>query len=389
MRSQISSHIKVPRVFTERTRRGDRLNSRQNPSPPLMKSGDFCCKIVRDYQRLTINSIPSPMKLQRTTVILVLLALGLAGFVYYFEFRRPARQEVVEEKERQLFSFEENQVQSVTVKIEDSRLAFERQAETDSSKWLMTQPESAPASDASLAFLLSKLVNATSDRVLTVEPEQLQDYGLDEPRAIVEITLDNRETHQLRLGNKDFTNSSLYALIDSENAIASLTVETVEPEEQTDDVEGTVDLENASVDKVEAEEQTDENEVNVELEDDSTDEREENDNTAEVDSTREEVDSSSDSQVEGEVNAEGDRLVETERMTVDPGEESSESQREVETKELKVVLVPADFEYAVDRPLSEWKKAEEETSDATADEASDEEEDSEERSPEETDDADE
>ena len=343
------------------------------------------------------------MKLQRTTVILVLLALGLAGFVYYFEFRRPARQEVVEEKERQLFSFEENQVQSVTVKIDDSRLAFERQAETDSSKWLMTQPESAPASDASLAFLLSKLVNAASDRALTVEPAQLQDYGLDEPRAIVEITLDNRETHQLRLGNKDFTNSSLYALVDSENAIANLTVKTVESEEQTDDVEVTVDLENASVEKVEAEEQTAENEVTVDLEDDSTDEEgenddtvddstdeeEDNDDTAEVDSTIEGADSSSDSQVKGEVNAEGYPVVETEEITVDPEEESSESQREVETKELKVVLVPADFEYAVDRPLSEWKKAEEETSDATADEASDEEEDSEERSPEETDDADE
>lgn len=202
------------------------------------------------------------MKIQRTTIIWVLLALGLGGFVYYFEFNKPVQEEVVRQKQQQLFDFEEQHVQSVQVQIKDQTLLFERQAETDSSKWMMRSPESAPASEAAVVFLLSKLVNAKSDRAFTVSAAQLSEYGLDEPMATVEITLDNGKTHQLRLGNKDFTNSQLYGLVDA---------------------------------KI-------------------------NNNSADA--------------------------------------EEVSSEELITEEELKVVLVPADFEYAIDRPLSEWKPEE-------------------------------
>ena len=80
--------------------------------------------------------------------------------------------------------------------------------------------------------------------------------------ATVEITIDNEETYQLRLGNKDFTNSQLYGLVDAE------------------------------------------------------------------------------------INNESS------------GAEEVGSEELIAEEELKVVLVPADFEYAVDRPLSEWKPEE-------------------------------
>jgi len=239
------------------------------------------------------------MKIQRTTIIWVLLALGLGGFVYYFEFNKPVQEEVVRQKQQQLFDFEEKQVQSVQVQIKDRTLLFERQAETGSSQWMMRSPESAPASEAAVVFLLSKLVNAKSDRAFTVSAAQLSEYGLDEPMATVEITIDNGKTHQLRLGNKDFTNSQLYGLVDSR--------------------------------------------INN--------------------------------------NSSGAEEVGSEELIADA--------------ELKVVLVPADFEYAVDRPLSEWKpeendeesSSEEESSESETDEESSSEEESSESETDEPDDS--
>ncbi|MBC6453123.1 MAG: DUF4340 domain-containing protein [Hormoscilla sp. SP5CHS1] len=215
------------------------------------------------------------MKIQRTTIILVLLALGLGGFVYYFEFNRPKREEVVRQKQLfELFDFEEKQVQSVQVQIKDRTLLFERQAETGSYKWMMRSPESAPASEAAVVFLLSKLVNAKSDRAFTISAAQLSEYGLDEPIATVEITLDNGKTHQLRLGNKDFINSQLYGLVDAK-----------------------INRDNS-------------------------------------------------------------------------GAEEENSDELIAEEELKVVLVPADFEYAVDRPLSEWKPEENDEASSEEEESS-------------------
>jgi len=125
-----------------------------------------------------------------------------------------------------------------------------------------------------VVFLLSKLVNAKGDRAFTVSATQLSEYGLDEPMATVEITIDNGKTHQLRLGNKDFTNSQLYGLVD-----VNINIDNSGPEEVGSD------------------------ESNVE-------------------------------------------------------------------EKLKVVLVPADFEYAVDRPLSEWKPEENDEESSSEEESS-------------------
>ena len=56
------------------------------------------------------------MKLQQTTLILLLLALGLGGFVYFYEVRGATQRQEAKANEQQIFSFEEEQVQSFTVK---------------------------------------------------------------------------------------------------------------------------------------------------------------------------------------------------------------------------------------------------------------------------------
>ena len=168
------------------------------------------------------------MKLQRTTLILLLLALGLGGFVYFHEVRGDTQRQEAKAKEQQLFSFTADQVQSVTVKKPEQTLELEREGNINSSTadisiWQLKSPSVAPASDASVSYLMDLLVKGKSDRTLQVSAAQLQEYGLDRPQATIEVKLKNQQTHQIVLGKPDFNHSFLYAQADppakpSENA---------------------------------------------------------------------------------------------------------------------------------------------------------------------------
>ncbi|HEY9872734.1 MAG TPA: DUF4340 domain-containing protein [Candidatus Obscuribacterales bacterium] len=159
------------------------------------------------------------MKLQRTTLILIVLALGLGSFVYFYEIKAEPQRQAAKAKQGKLFSFEKEQIQAFTIKNPEQTLKFERvnQQPGDEkriSPWQMKLPLDVPASDPSVSFLLNWLVDAKSDRTLTVPADDLQEYGLDRPQAKVEVTLKNQETHELILGKPNFNKSFLYAEAD-------------------------------------------------------------------------------------------------------------------------------------------------------------------------------
>ncbi|MFB2975345.1 DUF4340 domain-containing protein [Microseira sp. BLCC-F43] len=88
------------------------------------------------------------MKLQRSTWILILAAILLGGIVYVYEIEGRPQREATKALENQLFDFQENDVQSVTLKTKDKTLLFERNSQPPSGnstqpKWLMTVLEMA------------------------------------------------------------------------------------------------------------------------------------------------------------------------------------------------------------------------------------------------------
>ncbi|MEH1968686.1 DUF4340 domain-containing protein [Nostoc sp.] len=154
------------------------------------------------------------MKLPRTTLILILLALGLGGFVYFYEIRGATVREEIKEQKQQIFSFGEDDVQSLTVKTKKLTLNLERSPESSNPKWLIKSPISGPANDAIVSYLMDLLVKGNSDRTLSTPAKELGEFALDQPQATIDITLKNRQSHQLILGKSNFNGRFLYAQAD-------------------------------------------------------------------------------------------------------------------------------------------------------------------------------
>ena len=153
------------------------------------------------------------MKLQKNTLVLIAVALSLAGLVSLFEIQVAPKQEAAKDENQRIFAFKSDRIQFFTVKTPENILTFERvyARKGGKSSWEMKVPMQAHANQASVDFLLDRLGTGKSDRTISISPAQLPEFGLDKPQATVTVKLDNQETHRLVLGKTDFSGRFLYA----------------------------------------------------------------------------------------------------------------------------------------------------------------------------------
>ena len=154
------------------------------------------------------------MKLPRTTLVLIFLALGLGGFVYFYEIQGTTQGEQLQAQKQQIFTFTQDDIQSLTIQKQDITVSLKRNTPSTQPQWSLTSPSTEPANDAIVAYLTNLLVNGQSDRTLEITPNQLEEFGFSQPLATININLKNQKTHQLILGNPDFNNRFLYAQTD-------------------------------------------------------------------------------------------------------------------------------------------------------------------------------
>lgn len=164
------------------------------------------------------------MKLQRSTLILLLVALGLAGAVYVFEIRVSEKQEKIAAQKEQIFTFSADDVQSLTVTVPNQTITVERIDAEDTetaSPWRLTKPLQTLANPASVNNVISYLVKSQTDpatntgiRQLNISETELSNYGLNNPEKTIEVKLKNNQSHRLVLGKPDFNGRSIYAQID-------------------------------------------------------------------------------------------------------------------------------------------------------------------------------
>jgi hypothetical protein len=153
------------------------------------------------------------MALKKNTVVLVAIALVLGGGVILMESQQGSSPTATETEGEAgpIFDFLETDVTGLHIETQTQEVTFERD---ELGFWQMTEPESVPAEEAAIAFLLSRLNTDGRLRTITVDGAEQADFGLDVPLATVDITLADGTTHLFVLGDPDFSGSAYYALVD-------------------------------------------------------------------------------------------------------------------------------------------------------------------------------
>ncbi len=158
------------------------------------------------------------MKLQKSTLTLLISAVVLTFgvVVYETQYSDGPRSEDTEGGDR-LFTFEETDVEQLTLERNDETLAFAQNLDNPDIEvsWRMVEPEETLAEPAAVAYLLNILTTDPSLQTLTATAEQLVQYGLDDPNATIELVLADETTHTVKIGGTDFSGDNRYVQVDN------------------------------------------------------------------------------------------------------------------------------------------------------------------------------
>src|SRR5512137_2961444 len=98
------------------------------------------------------------MKLQKTTLGLLITAILFGGVVYIYEIQNEPKQEETQSQEKKVFDFEEKDIKILTIETQGKTLKFEK-TQNSQKPWQMKQPEDKVGNDAIISFLTNLLAS--------------------------------------------------------------------------------------------------------------------------------------------------------------------------------------------------------------------------------------
>jgi hypothetical protein len=156
--------------------------------------------------------------MKKTTLFVLLIALGMAAYVYFYELRHGRGRDVTKDESTAAFPFAADDIVAITIERNGQKVALEKRNDT----WRITAPVETRADQNAVSALVSSLAGARLERTLAADPSRLEDFGLAQPAVTVTIRLASGEEHALRLGARDFSGASVYAFVDQRREVALL-----------------------------------------------------------------------------------------------------------------------------------------------------------------------
>ncbi|VVM04532.1 hypothetical protein MAMC_00094 [Methylacidimicrobium cyclopophantes] len=149
------------------------------------------------------------MKQFRSGLLLLLVALGLFGYIVLVDRGKQSTEEQLR-TEKQIFHFQSQNVTWLRIAASDHSVTLEKKE----NHWRITSPIRAEADDSAVDRLLTELEFVESERTIPSKElgkvDPLKQWGLAAPSLIVEFR-DGKETHGLYIGRKTAVRDLVYA----------------------------------------------------------------------------------------------------------------------------------------------------------------------------------
>lgn len=155
----------------------------------------------------------------RTPIILAIVVLLLAGYVFFFERDRPGRSEIEARAGFLIESLVRDRLSRIEVSSGDAHMAMSREGEDFDETWTLEQPVQAAADPERVEDYVRNWEFAIATR--TLEDPSAQDvrsFGLDAPKASVRFEM-GRAGVTVRLGSGTPVDGGGYVRIDDRDQV--------------------------------------------------------------------------------------------------------------------------------------------------------------------------
>jgi hypothetical protein len=154
----------------------------------------------------------------------LLVAILAGGAVYYFDWQRGQKEaeKVTQDTSKPAFSLQAQDISSLSISYPADPKSQTIQLEKRGGVWEIAQPIQTGADDRSVQGIVEQLATARVSQTEPGAPDRLKVYGLDTPAVALDFQLQSGAKHNLKLGKKDFTGVSVYAIADNAKDVVLL-----------------------------------------------------------------------------------------------------------------------------------------------------------------------
>ncbi len=162
------------------------------------------------------------MILKKSTLVVMLCAIGLSAGVYYFDWKKGAETKPVADTSKPAFSLQASDITSFTIshpaQTDDKPIRFEKQ----NGDWRIVGPVATDADQSSASGIADQLASARIAQTESGSADRRKAFGLDPPQLSIDFQLASGSKHSVELGNQDFTQEYVYAIVDNGQSVALL-----------------------------------------------------------------------------------------------------------------------------------------------------------------------
>lgn len=162
--------------------------------------------------------------IKKSTLIVVVCAILLGGTVYYFQWRASKAEKPPEDASKLAFSMQADDITGITISHPNKSDQPVVQLSNQNGDWSLTKPLETAADASAARGIADGLASARISQTEPGTPDRLKAYGLDSPRMELDFQLKKGPRHRILMGDKDFTDVSVYSLIDGAKTVSLLPI---------------------------------------------------------------------------------------------------------------------------------------------------------------------
>lgn len=152
------------------------------------------------------------------TLILLILAVGLAAYVQFVDKKIPTTKER-EEKKGRVFSFDRDKITAIAIKTPEAKIDLKK----DGTSWKVEAPVKDRADSGTMSSLLTSIELLRSESTIDnegkgVTKDQLKEFGLADPATKVTLTVEGKPV-QLFIGKDTAIENKVYAMLEGAKSV--------------------------------------------------------------------------------------------------------------------------------------------------------------------------
>lgn len=142
----------------------------------------------------------------RKTILFLIIAIGLAAYVYFYEIKGGEQRQKEKEKAEKLFDFPKDSINYLAIHSPKGDFVFEKDG-----KWRIIEPLETEADESNINTLLRTLTSAKKQKTFSIKAEQKSSYGLGNRALTIKFKSASAPQQVVMLGDNTSIGSNLYA----------------------------------------------------------------------------------------------------------------------------------------------------------------------------------